>query len=68
MLSVLIPDLEDNADQLKSRWGIRAALDMLREQVITPLDFLQLCEEAAARPDRLVTHASNPAQHPSQVV
>ena len=47
MLSVFIPDIEEDADDLESRWGIRVALEMLREQVITPLDFLELCEEAA---------------------
>jgi hypothetical protein len=39
MLSVFVPNL---ADDLESRWGIRVALEMLREQLITPLDFLGL--------------------------
>jgi hypothetical protein len=68
MLSVLIPDREDDADQLESRWGIRVALEMLREQVITPLDFLQLCEEAASATGPPCERAANPARHPSQVV
>jgi hypothetical protein len=61
MLSVLSPDLEADADQLESRWGIRVALEMLREQVITPLDFLELCAEAARATGPASDHASNPA-------
>jgi hypothetical protein len=57
VLNVFVPDV---ADHLESRWGIRVALEMLREQVITPLDFLELCEEAAARPDQPVTGSPIP--------
>jgi hypothetical protein len=45
VLNVFVPDV---ADHLESRWGIRVALEMLREQVITPLDLLEL----ARRPQR----------------
>jgi len=47
MPTVLSPDLEEDADQLEGRWGIPVAMEMLRERVITPLDFIELCEEAA---------------------
>jgi hypothetical protein len=47
MLTVLSPDLEDDADQLEGRWGIPVALEMLHERLITALDFFKLCQEAA---------------------
>jgi hypothetical protein len=58
MLSVFVPNL---ADDLESRWGIRVALEMLREQLITPLDFLELCEEAASATVPACDRVSNPA-------
>ena len=67
MLSVFIPDLEEDADDLESRWGIRVALEMLRERVITPLDFLEPCEEAASATVPACDRGSDPAPKPSRV-
>ena len=47
MLSVMSPDLDEDAQQLEGRWGIAVALEMLNERLITVLDFFELCEEAA---------------------
>jgi hypothetical protein len=47
MLTTLSPEMVDDADQLEGQWGIPVALQLLNEHVITALDFLELCEEAA---------------------
>jgi hypothetical protein len=45
MTTLLSPVLENDADQLEGTWGIPIALEMLQERIITPLDFVELCEE-----------------------
>lgn len=45
MTILLSPILENDAGQLEGRWGIPIALEMLQERIITPLDFVELCEE-----------------------
>jgi hypothetical protein len=40
-------ELAQDATELESAWGIRVAVEMLREQVVSPQDFLKLCQEAA---------------------
>jgi hypothetical protein len=67
MLSVFSPELRDNADQLESRRGVPVALEMLREHVITPLDFLELCQEAASATGSAPGSASDPVPPRSQV-
>ena len=46
MLTAVSPDLLDDADQLEAAWGIPVAMEMLRERLITPMDFFELCEES----------------------
>jgi hypothetical protein len=36
-----------DAEQLEHTWGVKAALEMLSDDLITPCDFLWLCQEAA---------------------
>jgi hypothetical protein len=48
----------DDAEQLEQRWGIAVALEMLEDGLITPAEFLWLCEEAAVAEDVL---AARPA-------
>ncbi len=36
-----------DAEDLERHWGVRVALEMLREGELTVPDFLSLCEEAA---------------------
>jgi hypothetical protein len=47
----------DDAERLEQRWGISVALDMLDDGVITPTEFLWLCEEAAEAEDELAAAA-----------
>jgi len=65
MLTVLSPELDEDADRLEGRWGIPVALEMLQENLITALDFFELCEEAthASATTPAVHHGSHPA-HP----
>jgi len=67
MRRVFFHDLEGDADDLESRWGIRVALEMLGEQVITPLDFFELCEEVASATVPACDRASNRAPKRLQV-
>ena len=48
----------DDAERLEQRWGISVALDMLHDGVITPNEFLWLCEEAAEAEDELAQCAA----------
>jgi hypothetical protein len=43
----------DDAERLEQRWGISVALEMLHDGLITPAEFLWLCEEAAEAEDDL---------------
>ncbi|HZQ58786.1 MAG TPA: hypothetical protein VFA84_12145 [Acidimicrobiales bacterium] len=43
----------DDAERLEQRWGISIALDMLHDGLITPTEFLWLCEETAEAEDEL---------------
>ena len=52
MQSVFNPDLVDDADHLESRWGVPIALEMLHERLISPMDFFELCQEAASATGR----------------
>jgi hypothetical protein len=47
---------EDDAERLEQRWGIAIALDMLHDGMISPTEFLWLCEEAAEAEDDLAAH------------
>ena len=47
----------DDAERLEQRWGISVALDMLHDGLITPAEFLWLCEEAAEAEDELAAAA-----------
>jgi hypothetical protein len=38
---------KDDAEQLEHSWGVKVALEMLSDELITAMDFLWLCEEAA---------------------
>ena len=58
MVTVLSPDLEVDAEELETHWGIRVALEMLREHVITVLDFFELCEEVATAPEHHIGAAA----------
>ena len=49
---------EDDAERLEQSWGISVALDMLHDRVITPTEFLWLCEEAAEAEDELARCAA----------
>ncbi len=40
----------DDAERLEHRWGVRVAMEMLHEGLISASDFLWLCEEAADAP------------------
>jgi len=53
------PDLTDDADQLERRWGVPIALEMLHERVISPIDFFELCQEAAAAACRVLGRTSD---------
>jgi len=65
MLTVLSPDLEEDADRLEGRWGIPVALEMLQEHLITALDFFELCEEAThASATTSVLHCGSDPAHP----
>jgi hypothetical protein len=37
----------DDAERLEHAWGIQIAMDMLHDALITPAEFLWLCDEAA---------------------
>ena len=50
MLIDLIDVPADDAEQLEHRWGVRVAIEMLEEGLISRADFLWLCEEAADAP------------------
>ena len=43
----------DDAERLEQRWGISVALEMLHDGLITPAEFLWLCEETAEAEDGL---------------
>jgi hypothetical protein len=43
----------DDALRLEQRWGISVAVEMLQGGVITPVEFLWLCEETAEAEDDL---------------
>jgi len=43
----------DDAERLEQHWGIGVALDMLHDGLITPAEFLWLCEETAEAEDDL---------------
>jgi hypothetical protein len=59
MQSVFSPDLPGDADNLERRWGVPIALEMLHERLITPIDFLELCHEAAAASCRVLDRTSD---------
>jgi len=63
LTEVISPDIEDDADELEGHWGVTVALEMLREHVITVLDFFQLCEEAANATSS-ARHAHTPSPPP----
>ena len=48
----------DDAERLEQRWGISVALEMLRDRLITPAEFLWLCEETAEAEDDLAAHCA----------
>ena len=48
----------DDAERLEQRWGISVALDMLHDGVISPAEFLWLCEETAEAEDDLAAHCA----------
>ena len=48
----------DDAERLEQRWGISVALDMLHDHLITPVEFLWLCEETAEAEDDLAAHCA----------
>jgi hypothetical protein len=48
----------NDAERLEQRWGIGVALEMLEDGLVTPAEFLWLCEEAAEAEDEL---AARPA-------
>jgi len=43
----------DDAERLEQRWGISVALEMLHDRLITPAEFVWLCEETAEAEDDL---------------
>jgi hypothetical protein len=51
MLTASIQVPNDDAEQLEHGWGVKVALEMLNDNLITPRDFLCLCEEAAQAGD-----------------
>jgi len=63
MLSVFSPDSEVDADQLECHWGVPVALEMLEEHLISPLDFLELCEETASATAPAPRRRSHSRQH-----
>ncbi len=46
----------DDAARLEQRWGISVALEMLHDGLVTPAEFLWLCEETAEAEDVLAAH------------
>jgi hypothetical protein len=40
-----------DADQLERDWGIKVAVEMLHEGLVSPMGFLVLCAEAAGADD-----------------
>jgi len=65
MLTAVSSDLLDDADRLEAAWGIPVAMEMLREHLITPLGFFELCEESVEPfSDGRVADAASPAVAP----
>jgi len=54
----------DDAERLEHRWGVRVAMEMLHEGLISVSDFLWLCEEAADAPiaERLTPEPARPGR------
>jgi len=48
----------DDAERLEQRWGISIAVDMLHDGLVTPAEFLWLCEETAEAEDDLATRCA----------
>jgi hypothetical protein len=48
----LTQELIEDADHLEREWGVRVALEMLHDGLLSPTDFLWLCEESADASDR----------------
>jgi hypothetical protein len=59
MQSVFSPDLPDDADQLQGCWGVPIALEMFHERLISPIDFFELCQEAAGAACRVLGRKSD---------